>query len=155
MFYAAIAAQADIAAPADHVWSILADLPRYREWNPFTTEVESTLEVGTAAVLHVQMRPHKALVQRETVSAFEPGVRLSWKMQLGTSLLLAAERCQVLSPLPGGGTRYYTCDEFRGVLVPLIMRLYGADIQRGFDGVAHALKRRAEGTRVSQPLRAN
>jgi hypothetical protein len=144
MPHAAIAAQADIQAPVDRVWSILTDLDRYREWNPFTTAVESTLRVGEPAVLHVRMRPNKSLVQVETVSAFEPGARLCWGMKLGAAFLLAAERCQILSALPGGGTRYFTCDEFRGALVPLVLRLYGADIQRGFNGVAQALKQRAE-----------
>jgi hypothetical protein len=140
----AVTAQVDIDAPVERVWSILVDLDRYREWNPFTTAVESTLRVGQPAVLHVRMRPNKSLVQVETVSAFEPYARLNWKMQLGAPFLLAAERCQVLTPLPGGGTRYYTCDAFRGLLVPVVMGLYRADIQRGFDGIARALKRRAE-----------
>ena len=144
MPHAAIAAQTDIHAPVDRVWRILIDLDRYHEWNPFTTAVESTLRVGQPAVLHVRMRPNKSVVQVETVSAFEPGARLCWSMKLGAAFLLAAERCQILSSLPDGRTRYYTCDEFRGALVPVVMGLYGADIKRGFDGVAQALKRRAE-----------
>lgn len=144
MPYAAISAEVDIDAPAERVWDILVDLDRYPEWNPFTTKVESTLRVGERAVLHVQMRPDKAVVQVENVTTYEPGVRLCWGMKLGARFLLAANRCQVLNPLPRGGTRYYTCDEFHGALVPLVLWLYGVDIQRGFNGVAQALKHRAE-----------
>ncbi len=153
--YAAIEAQADIDAPLDRVWSILVDLDRYGEWNPFTTKVESTLKLGSPAVLHVQMRPNRKIVQVETVSAFEPGVRMNWKMKLPLPFLLKAERCQVLTSLPGGGTRYYTCDEFRGPLVPLVMRIFRADIQRGFEGVAQSLKRRAESARTAELLHSS
>ena len=139
-----ISAEIDIDAPVDRVWDILVDLASYPAWNPFTTHVESTLRVGDPARLTVQMRPDKEIVQVETVSAFEPGHKLCWGMKLLGRRILAANRCQVVTALDRGRTRYYTEDAFRGALVPLVHRLYGADIQRGFTGIARALKARAE-----------
>lgn len=139
-----IRAEIDIDAPVKRVWEILTDLSRYHEWNPFTPKVESTLRVGDPVRLTVQMRPNRRLVQVETVTTVETDRRLCWAMKILAPPLLAAERCQTLTALDGGRTRYVTADNFRGVLFPLVNRLYGADIQRGFTDVAESLKIRAE-----------
>lgn len=136
----------DIDAPVDHVWSILVDLARYREWNPFTPRVDASLVPGEPVVLHVAMKPgRRLLVQREVCTANDPARReLGWGTTMGAPFVLHANRVQRLTELPGGRTRYFTADTFAGLLVPIVMGLYRADIQRGFDGVARALKERAE-----------
>jgi hypothetical protein len=141
-----IQAQSDIDAPIEQVWSILLDLERYAEWNPFTPRIDATLVVGEPVVLHVAMKPgRKRLVQREQCSANDPvGFELGWGMTMGAPWLLRANRVQRLTRRPDGGTHYFTEDVFDGALVPLVMALYGADIQRGFEGVARALAVRAE-----------
>ncbi len=44
------------------------------------------------------------------------------------------------------GTRYTTVDRFSGLLVPVVMALYGTPMQRGFQQMADALKARVEST---------
>jgi hypothetical protein len=136
----------DIDAPAERVWAILRDLARYGEWNPFTPRVDASLVIGEPVVLHVAMKPGKPLiVQREVCSANDPaGLELGWGMQMGPGFVLRANRVQRLTRVGPERTRYYTADTFSGLLVPIVMGLYRADIQRGFDGVARALKERAE-----------
>lgn len=152
-----IEASSEIDAPPERVWAILVDLARYGEWNPFTPRVDATLRIGDPVVLHVAMKPgQKLLVQREQCTANDAAAReLGWGMTMVAPFLLKANRVQRLEPLPGGRTRYYTSDTFSGLLVPLVMALYGAHIQRGFDGVAQALKDRAEqtiSTRAAGPV---
>ncbi|WP_280314638.1 SRPBCC family protein, partial [Nocardia abscessus] len=36
----------DIDAPADLVWQVITDFPRYGEWNPFVPECRSSLVPG-------------------------------------------------------------------------------------------------------------
>ena len=139
-----ISAEIEIDAPRERVWEILVDLDRYPAWNPFTRRVESTLEMGASVTMDVQLRPNRRSVQREVVTAIEPMEKVCWGMKILVPWLLAANRCQVLSTTADGGTRYFTADEFRGVLVPLVMWLYRDSVQRGFTGVARALKARAE-----------
>ena len=141
-----IAAEIEIDAPASLVWTILADLEHYREWNPFTPKVQATLGVmGSEVVLHVDMKPGSRIVQKERLSAFDPAAReLGWGMQMGHPAVLKANRVQRVTERGPARCHYFTCDSFSGLLVPIVMGLYGAHIQRGFDGVARGLKARAE-----------
>ena len=139
-----IRAEVEIDAPVARVWEILVDLDAYAEWNPFTPRVRSSLRVGDPVEMDVRMHPDRTLARVERVTACEPEARLCWDMKIGAPFLLAAERCQVLTPLGSQRTRYETADCFRGLLVPLMLWLYGGAVQRGFESVALALKKRAE-----------
>lgn len=140
----AISSQIEIETPIDQVWGILVDLDQYEKWNPFTVKVESTLQTGTQAVLHVQMSRTKKIVQVETVTACDAPTMLSWGMTMGMPWILKAHRTQELTDLGEGRTRYTTRDVFSGALTPLVFSLYAKHIQRGFDGIAASLKKRAE-----------
>ncbi len=73
----------------------------------------------------------------------EPERTLCWGMQMGHRAFLCANRWQMLEPI-AGGTRYTTVDRFSGLLVPVVMALYGSPMQQGFQQMADALKARVE-----------
>ncbi len=135
----------DIHAPAEAVWSILVDVEKYGEWNPFSTRVETTLEVGSPVDLYVDMGLFK-IKQPELIQAVEPPEMLAWGMTMGARFLLFTSREQRLEVLDETSCRYHTNDAFSGLLAPLIVGLLGRIIRRGFNDVARALKARAEGT---------
>lgn len=139
-----ITAEIEINAPVERVWDILVDLDRYPEWNPFTVRVDSTLEVGSPVDLYVRMKPNKEILQQEIVTAVEPNKKLSWGLTMGAKFILFTDRYQVLEPLGPNRTRYFTSDDFSGLLTPIVMMLYRSHIKAGFDGIARALKARAE-----------
>jgi hypothetical protein len=144
MFQQTIASQkVEINAPVEHVWNILVDLEKYGEWNPFVPRMESTLIVGDPIIIHVQMNTRRKFVEKELVTQFQPHRRLAWR---GTypQFLSNSERIQELEPLATGNCSYYSYETFRGLVSPLLMLAFKADIQRGFDGISLALKRRAE-----------
>ncbi|MEY2404943.1 MAG: hypothetical protein QOD38_2494 [Acidimicrobiaceae bacterium] len=140
----AIRSEIEIDAPIERVWSILRDFDSYPEWNPFTVSVLTTLELGSAVDMQVQLRPPKTMHQIEYVSAVVEGERLCWGGHVGPRWFIDADRCQVLTDLGDGRTRYVTTDVFRGVGVGLMFVVVGRYVQRGFDDVARALKARAE-----------
>lgn len=140
-----IAATIDIDAPRERVWSILVDIPRYAEWNPFTPRIETTLKIGEPVILHVQMKPGQATMrQPEVMTSYVEGEELGWGTTMMHRTVLHANRTQRLTDLGGGRTRYVSVDRFQGAIVPIVMALYGKHVQRGFDETAAALKRRAE-----------
>jgi len=144
MFNAVISAEIAIDAPAQRVWTVLADLAGYAAWNPFTTHVESTLQDGAEVRMQVQMGPHWRLENRCTVSAVDPPHRLCWRNTLGAAWLQHSERCQTLEVVAEGQVVYRTREEFHGPLVPLTMLVARRAVLRGFRAVCQGVKAAVE-----------
>lgn len=143
-FARVIAAEVNIDASPQRVWQVLTDLARYPEWNPFTPRVDGRLAQGEPVTLHVHGLRRRPLTQREFVHDLVPGARLCWGMVMGHPALLTARRVQTLEALGPAACCYRTEDQLGGWLVPVVLALYGAAMQRGFDAMAVALKARAE-----------
>lgn len=133
----------EIEAPARRVWGILVDVERYGEWNPFTTRVDTSLEVGSPVDLYVTLGPFR-LRQPESIQDVVPPHLLAWGMVMGARWLLETRREQRLEPLSDTRCRYITTDAFAGILTPLVVLSFGGLIRRGFNAMAVALKERAE-----------
>lgn len=139
-----------IQAPVDRVWQVLLDLDRYPQWNPFTWQIgtpeapDRQLRLDTPVDLHVRFARRGERVQQERVQIIAPPFRLAWGMTMGAPILLRALREQRLEVTGPNSCRYQTWDAFSGLLTPLVVGLFGRDIQTGFNAVAWALKREAE-----------
>ncbi|MCO1659746.1 SRPBCC domain-containing protein [Pseudonocardia humida] len=135
-----------IPAPPMVVWQVLTDLDRYAEWNPFVLEASGTVAVGET--LRVRIRPEggKAMEFSPTVTAAEPGRRFAWLGRLwGISGLFDGAHRFDLAPAGGeaaGATRLVHGEDFRGVLVPLVLRSAAAGTQAGFAAMNNALAAR-------------
>jgi hypothetical protein len=132
-----------IDAPAEHVWSVLTDLPAYREWNPFIVEAAGTVEPN--GVLTLRMRPVGGSVTtvRPRLVAVDPGRRLRWKGRLLAPGVFDAEHEFVLQPSPSG-TILTQSEVFSGILVPLFARQLKRATLPAFVAMNEALKRRVE-----------
>ena len=145
----------EIQAPIAVVWSIMIDLERYRDWNPFIVEVRhlpERLELGARFQLWVRWSNGSLADSWETVTELAaPAVQdasrqsaglsyrySSWLAQVG---LVQATREQRLTQAAGQPTLYRTQESFRGLLARFIAL---ADVQDGFLRQALALKTRAE-----------
>ena len=132
-----------IEAPVETVWQVLTDFDRYGDWNPFTPHVKADLAMGARVDMRVAMGGYR-LKQTEVICAVDPPTRLAWRTIIGARWLLRAVREQRLEALSDRTCRYTTSDEFKGVLMPLVILFTGGFVRRGFNAVALALKRRAE-----------
>jgi hypothetical protein len=144
-----------INATIEQVWQVLLDLDAYPQWNPFTWCIgtpeapDRSLRMGTPVDLHVRFARRGERLQQERVALLEPPFRLGWGMTLGAPWLLKALREQRLETVDAQVCRYQTWDAFAGVLAPVVVGLFGKDIQDGFNAVAWALKREAERRRAA------
>lgn len=136
----------EIAAPADLVWSILVDLARYGEWNPFCFACESTLEMGAAVRMQLNSytNPGEVLPNVEYICAFDPPRQLSWQMPWSEAWPYPARRDQIIEPLGLDRCAYSSTDAFLGENGIHVMRFAGSWIKRAFDDTALALRDRAE-----------
>lgn len=138
-----VRAEIEIDAPIERVWQILKDVDRYREWNPFTPRVETTLQVGDPIHLHVRLSGKRLTHRVEYITRNEP-YTLGWEMKMGARFLLYAERVQTLTARDENRTHYMTEDCFTGWLRPLVLALFGRAMERGFSDCALGLKKAAE-----------
>ncbi len=146
----------EIEAPASLVWSVLTDLPRYGEWNPFCIAAESTLEIGAPMkmLLNSYTSPGQTYPNTEYVCANVVERMLSWELKHTEVMPYPARRDQVIDPLGPDRCRYYSTDAFFGDNARHVMFFCAEWIKRAFDDSAYALKARAEMLHRSQGLAA-
>lgn len=142
-----IDAAMEIDAPAELVWQVITDFPRYGEWNPFVTECRSSLIPGEPIDMVVRLggRPRR---QREWIRSHTPGHELSYSMRpvaLGT---LHSLRSHTLTPLGDHRTRYESHFELNGWLHPVVVALLGKHLKAGFAGMTAGIQQRAESLRT-------
>jgi hypothetical protein len=140
-----------VAAPADTVWRVVTDLARYPEWNPFVVACRSTLEPGTPIAMRVRVLPFAAQPQRETIFEHEPGRRLRYGIAATALGALASSRAHDVEATGPETSRYVSTFALDGWLAPVVERLLGGRLARGFTAMSAALKARAEalhGSRV-------
>lgn len=144
--YVARSERVEIDAPAQVVWDVIVDLPRYGEWNPFCVACESTLEMGAPVKMTMAMPwdPANRPVMVEYVCEWDPPHRIAWKMDWSEAWPYAGRRDQVIEDLGPERSAYHTTDAFLGESAIHIMRFGHAWITHGFNETAKALKARAE-----------
>ncbi len=137
----------DIVAPADVVWAVLTDLPRYNEWNPFCVRAESTLKMGDPMFMtlvnyavpgHVGAQ-HGIYLRLRSAPAAVVGNGLHRRLALP-----CAPRPGHRSDRAGDRCRYHSTDAFLGANGIHVFRFAGPWVKRAFDDSALALKARAE-----------
>lgn len=151
----------EINAPIDVVWSVMTDLRRYQEWNPFIVgfdelPIDPTHPmVGTRMRLHVVWANGKQVLSWETLTRLDPPAATNGSMQesrtatmaykfsswIARTGLVVATREQTIHQVPGGPTIYRTEEVFRGLLSRFVPF---ANVEDGFRRHAVALKQRAE-----------
>jgi hypothetical protein len=133
----------EISAPAEVVWEVISDLPRYGEWNPFCIEVRSTLKPGDTIDMRVKLGK-RAQFQREFVTDYDAGRGFAYRMKPAPAGALSSRRAHQIRALDAQRCRYQSQFRLQGWLVPLVRGLLGARLQTGFSGMSHAVKQRAE-----------
>ncbi|NQV07825.1 SRPBCC domain-containing protein [bacterium] len=133
----------DIAASPETVWSILTDLERFSEWNPFVVESSGTVAVGEKLVNRLQPPGGKAMTFKPKVTAVEPGKVFEWLGRLGLpGLFDGRHRFEI--ERTDTGSRFIHSESFKGILVRVFKRSLDASTVEGFNLMNAALKERAE-----------
>jgi demethylmenaquinone methyltransferase/2-methoxy-6-polyprenyl-1,4-benzoquinol methylase len=140
-----LAAQVEIEAPPERVWSVLTDFADYPDWNPFMFSVEGRPEVGQRLQITMQRPGGSVMRFGARVLVADPPRELVWVGEGSTAHwpgLLRGERRVAIEPLAGGQSLLRMRTTFTGLLSPLMVWL---DRYRpAFAAMEAALKARAE-----------
>lgn len=133
-----------IDAPAATVWSILVDLPRYPEWNPFIRRAWGSLDVG--GTVHVRVSPPSKLPLRFAAEILhrDEDRELHWRGTMGGAWLGSGDHRFVIEPIGDRRVRFTQTERFEGLLPRLVRPLLAREARAGFDAMNRALAARAE-----------
>jgi hypothetical protein len=133
-----------IEAPVALVWDVIADLPRYPEWNPFVVGARSSLIVGDPISMRVQLFPFFVQSQRETILECLPEQLLGYGVTgTPTNAIRSLRRHELRADGPDR-TAYCSHFELDGWLAPVTRTLLGRLLRSGFGAATQALEQRAE-----------
>lgn len=145
MFRTAIHTEIDIQAKPDAVWSVLADLSSYPQWNPMVREAGGELQIGKRLRLRYQPEGQKSRVFKPLLLAVLPGRELRWQGQPGVRFLFESEHIYLLQETKNGETHLDHDMVFWGLLIPPVKNLLDKTVRGPFNDLNRALKLRAEG----------
>lgn len=129
----------EIEARPQDVWAVLVDVDRYPEWSPF--RISGRIREGERLEVRMQGPGGRPVTFRPTLTSVEPGRRLAWLGRVGVRGLFDGHH-QFDLEQTGSGTRLVHHEEFRGVLVPLLLRMVGASTRQEFEAMNQALAQR-------------
>lgn len=134
------ATRIDIHAPVDKIWRILADLPKWAQWNSTVERTVGNIESGAKVTVFVRQSPGRAFPLR--VTELDAPRRMVWAggMPLG---LFKGTRVYELAASTASATVFSMREDFTGPLAGLIGKSI-PDLQPAFDEFAQCLKREAE-----------
>jgi hypothetical protein len=136
-----ITATVTIDAPPMAVWAVLADLSRYREWNPLFVAASGELAVGQRITLRSNHPANGRLMTvRPRIVAAEPGAELRWSSSLPG--VISGEHSFELTTVTGG-TQVTQRETFRGLLARFPLKTF-TRAEASFQALSQALKKRTE-----------
>lgn len=134
------ATRIEIQSPAETVWSVLTELPKWTEWNSTIERTIGKVALGAKVTVFAKQSPGRAFPLR--VTALDVPRRMVWVggMPFG---LFSGTRVYELHAPSLAETVFTMREDYTGPLASLISRSI-PDLQPAFDEFAQCLKREAE-----------
>ena len=132
----------EIDAPLPVVWSVITDMGRYPEWNPFQIECQTSFRAGEPIDMQVQLGK-RVQRQREYVIEYVPDKRFSYRMKPAPLGALHSFRSHEVEALGPGRTRYRSFFKLDGWAKGVVLGLMQEALESGFAGMTAGIQRRA------------
>lgn len=143
LFHWTISTTVEIDAPSARVWSVLVDLPAYREWNPFIVDASGKVVVGETLALRMALPGRDPMSIQPRLLVVDPERELRWKGRLVVPGLFDGEHAFVLTSLADGRTRLDHSEQFAGLLLPIAKSMVYDGTVQSFHALNAALANRA------------
>jgi hypothetical protein len=133
-----------IKASKETVWNILSNFQDYPNWNPFILSIQGELKKGAQLKTTIQPEGDREYQFKPTLLEVEPGVTFRWLGKMGIKGLFDGEHYFILKEKAPNEVELIHGENFRGILVPIIMRMIKEGTMKGFVKMNEALKMKAE-----------
>lgn len=133
-----------IKAPADIVWEILADVPRWPEWTTLYSRATGVIGFGERLKLEVNVPDHAPEALEPVILEWEPRELIHWKLKSMMGLLESVRFFEI-DTLSETGCIFSNGEMFGGFLGPArsAIKRRGA-LRQGFTALGEAMCARAE-----------
>lgn len=132
-----------IEAPASRVWELLADIPRWSEWNPLYACAHGELRLGAELDLAVVLPGLKPQSVKATVTDATRDRRLGY-LTVNRGGLARGDRYVEIEDRGDGGCIVANGEIMSGPLGALLAAVAGKKVEQALAGMNFALKTRAE-----------
>ena len=132
-----------INASPERVWSILTDLEKYAEWNPFIKKAKGTVRAEQRLEVLISPPNGKEMLFKPVVKSVIENSEFIWLGRFLFPGIFDGEHIFNLESLDGQ-TLLVQKENFRGILVPMMWNSLDTDTRAGFELMNKALKQRAE-----------
>ena len=139
-----------IAAPADVIWDILADVPGWQAWNPLYPSASGVIRIGETLKLTLALRDQKPEVITPRVLDWVPYEQLHWYSSAGNGMLKALRYLEI-EKLDEASCIFSNGELYSGLLGPFVAKRMKGAIRAGFASMGEALKAQAEEAYARMP----
>jgi hypothetical protein len=129
----------EIQAPAERIWALLTDAPRFPEWNSTVTSLQGDIALGRKLALVVPLDPKRTF--RPKVTKLVANRAMEWSD--GFAPMFRGVRSFTLTARAAGVTEFEMVEVFSGLMLPMIKGSL-PDFAPAFEAFAADLKRAAE-----------
>ena len=136
-------AGATIHASPEVVFSVVADLDAYADWNPWITAARGVPEPGESVDVDLVLGGRQR-VGLHTILEVERPSRFCWRDRGWTTAFAYGQRCRTFERLPDGGTAFHVELLISGPFTRTVERRFGAELRERLEEETAALAQRAE-----------
>ncbi len=136
-----------IDRPAAEVWAVLADTGRYREWNPFVTELVGKLVPGKRIAVTLQLPGRNAQHLKPRIVNVDAGRSFTWLGGFGMRGIFDARHHFEVRDQGPQACELIQYERLSGALVPMFRSTLTEPTPRAFAALNEACKDRVENDR--------
>ena len=132
-----------IDASAEKVWSVLTDLEKFPEWNPFITRISGELRQGGQMDVFMEPPGGKSMGFKTRLMTVEANRELRWVGVFLHKFLFTGQHYFLIEPQGEGQVKFVHGEHFGGLMLPFMGGTLRKTVQ-GFEDMNRALKARVE-----------
>jgi hypothetical protein len=133
-----------VRAPAEAIWSLVADIDGWPAWNPLYPRAKGRLRIGERLDLDVALPGRPLQTIRPVIVDWVPNEQVIWRVSMLGGLAKSIRYIEI-DQLTETGAILSNGEIFDGLLGPFVARRLRGPLKAGFAAMSEAIKARAEG----------